>query len=251
MKVFCILFLCFFSAFQIQSQDTVWWKNTVVYQIYPRSFYDTDSDGIGDLKGIISKLDYIQDLGIETIWISPFFQSPQQDYGYDISDYYKIDTLFGDNSTVTKLIAEIHRRKMYIVFDLVMNHTSTEHQWFRESSKDSSNPKADWYVWKSGKKKRPPNNWKSTIGGSGWHYHSGRKQWYFSSFLPWQPDLNYHNPETKEAILDVARYWLKKGVDGFRLDIFNVIYEDRSFKTIPFRGVHCLLPRIRTDFSKK
>jgi alpha-glucosidase len=188
------------------------------------------------LKGIISKLDYLQELGAETIWISPFFESPQQDFGYDISDYYRVDSLFGDNKILSELIEEIHKRKMYVVFDLVMNHTSDKHNWFKESATDSNNPKADWYVWKDGRNnnKRPPNNWKSTIGGSGWHFHNGRNQWYFSSFLPWQPDLNYHKHETKEAMLDVARYWLSKGVDGFRLDIFNVIYEDRSFKNNPF-----------------
>ncbi len=219
-----------------QQDDSVWWKNTVVYQIYPRSFYDSNSDGTGDLEGIICKLDYLQELGIETIWISPFFESPQQDFGYDISDYYKVDSLFGDNEILSELIEEIHKRKMYVVFDLVMNHTSDKHTWFKESAKDSINSKADWYVWREGRNnnKRPPNNWKSTIGGTGWHFHNGRNQWYFSSFLPWQPDLNYHNPETKKAMLDVARHWLSKGVDGFRLDIFNVIYEDRSFKNNPF-----------------
>ena len=237
--IFRSIILFLFIAIQIplvQSQEMAWWKETVVYQIYPRSFCDTDGDGIGDLNGVISKLDYLQELGVETIWISPFFESPQQDFGYDISDYYKIDPLFGNSIIVNQLINEIHQRDMYIVFDLVMNHTSVDHAWFVESAKDSVNPKADWYVWRTGKKinKRPPNNWKSTIGGSGWHYHDGRKQWYFSSFLPWQPDLNYHHPETKEAMLDVARYWLDQGVDGFRLDIFNVIYQDLSYEDNPF-----------------
>lgn len=233
------LLICFF-VFSLHcigfSQSADWWKQTVVYQIYPRSFYDTDADGIGDIKGIISKLDYLKELGVETIWISPFFESPQQDFGYDISNYKKIDPVYGDSIIVKQLIAEVHKRDMFIVFDLVMNHTSVEHDWFKESSKDSTNSKADYYVWRTGKKnnKRPPNNWKSTIGGSGWHYNAQRDQWYFSSFLPWQPDLNYHNPATKEAMLDVARYWLKNGVDGFRLDIFNVIYQDLSYKDNPF-----------------
>lgn len=230
------LFMMVFATIHSHCQTTSWWKKTVVYQIYPRSFCDTDGNGIGDLQGIISKLDYLKNLGVETIWISPFFKSPQQDFGYDISDYYTVDPLFGDSAKAHQLIQEIHQRDMYVVFDLVMNHTSIEHEWFKASAKDSINPKADWYVWNTGKKNntQPPNNWKATIGGSGWHYHEGRDQWYFSSFLPFQPDLNYHNPDTKAAMLNVAKYWLDQGVDGFRLDIFNVIYHDLSFKDNPF-----------------
>lgn len=231
-----LIFLLASVLSNVESQESSWWKNTVVYQIYPRSFCDTDGDGIGDLKGIISKLDYLKELGVETIWISPFFESPQQDFGYDISDYYTIDPVYGDSALAQQLINEIHQRDMYIVFDLVMNHTSIEHKWFKESAQDSTNEKANWYVWKTGKKNntKPPNNWKASIGGSGWHFHEGRNQWYFSSFLPFQPDLNYHHPATKTAMLDVARYWLDQGVDGFRLDIFNMIYHDLSFKDNPF-----------------
>ncbi|MCF8463574.1 MAG: hypothetical protein K9G41_01940 [Flavobacteriales bacterium] len=219
-----------------QSSNADWWKSTTVYQIYPRSFYDSDGDGTGDLNGIIQKLDHIKDLGIETIWISPFFLSPQRDFGYDISDYRSIAPEYGDMETCLKLIEEIHARDMKIVFDLVMNHTSDEHAWFKESSFNRENEKADWYVWKDGRGKngqKPPNNWKATIGGSGWHWHEGRKQFYWASFLDFQPDLNYSNPEVKSAMLDVARHWLSKGVDGFRLDIFNSIYEDASFRNNP------------------
>ncbi len=213
-----------------------WWKSTTVYQIYPRSFYDTDGDGLGDLHGIIQKLDHIKKLGFETIWISPFFKSPQRDFGYDISDYQSIAPEYGDMQICLKLIDEIHQRDMKIVFDLVMNHTSDEHAWFKESASSQDNPKADWYVWKNGRGKdgrKPPNNWKATIGGSGWHWHDERQQYYWASFLPFQPDLNYSNPEVKNAMLDVARYWLSEGVDGFRLDIFNSIYEDTSFQNNP------------------
>lgn len=218
------------------SQEADWWKSTTVYQIYPRSFYDTEGDGLGDLEGIIQKLDHIEDLGFETIWISPFFSSPQRDFGYDISDYQSIAPDYGSMETCKRLIDEIHKRDMKVVFDLVMNHTSDQHAWFKESASSKDNPKANWYVWKDGTGKngnKPPNNWKATIGGSGWHWHQGRQQFYWASFLPFQPDLNYSNPAVKAAMLDVARHWLSQGVDGFRLDIFNSIYEDTSFVNNP------------------
>lgn len=214
-----------------------WWRETTVYQIYPRSFQDSDGDGIGDLKGIISRLDYIKELGFETIWVSPFFKSPQGDFGYDVSDYRSIAPEYGDMATCELLIAEVHKRNMKIIFDLVMNHTSDQHEWFQNSKSSKDAEKRDWYIWRDGKKpngKKPPNNWKSMIGGNGWHYDEHTGQWYWATFLPFQPDLNYHNPEVKKAMLDVARFWLDKGVDGFRLDIFNTIYEDASFDDNPF-----------------
>lgn len=229
--------LVFLGALQHSFAQDEWWRTTTVYQVYPRSFYDTNGDGIGDLQGIIEKLDYIKSLGFETIWISPFFKSPQADFGYDISDYRSIAPEYGDMQTCETLINEVHKRGMKIVFDLVMNHTSEQHAWFKESESSRTNAKADWYVWRNGKGKngkRPPNNWKAMIGGSGWHYHEGRKQFFWSSFLPFQPDLNYHNPEVKQEMLNTARFWLAKGVDGFRLDIFNAIYEDTSFRNNPF-----------------
>lgn len=222
-----------FGAF---SQNNDWWKSTTVYQIYPRSFYDTDGDGLGDLEGIIEKLDHIKNIGFETVWISPFFKSPQKDFGYDISGYRTIAPEYGDFETCQRLIDEIHSRDMKIVFDLVMNHTSDQHEWFLQSASSKDNSKADWYVWKDGRGKRrrkPPNNWNATIGGSGWHWHEGRQQFYWASFLPFQPDLNYSSPEVKAAMLDVARFWLNQGVDGFRLDIFNSIYEDTTFVNNP------------------
>jgi alpha-glucosidase len=211
-----------------------WWQKTTVYQIYPRSFMDSDRDGIGDLRGIISKLDYIKDLGFETIWLSPFFSSPQQDFGYDVSDYYAIAPEYGTLADAEDLIGEIHARGMRVLFDMVMNHTSAEHPWFRESRTNRSNPKRDWYIWRDGKGRRPPNNWKAIVGGSGWHYDEATDQWYYASFLPFQPDLNYRNPDVKEAMFDVVRYWLDKGVDGFRLDIFHCIYKDERFRDNPF-----------------
>ncbi len=212
-----------------------WQHSTTIYQIYPRSFYDSNGDGIGDIQGIIQKLDYIKELGFETIWISPFYASPQQDFGYDIADYYAIAPEYGTLQDVEHLIAEIHRRGMKVLFDMVMNHTSDQHHWFIESKKNKSNPKANWYIWRD-----QPNNWKSIVGPNGWHYCEERKQYYFASFLPFQPDLNYQNTEVKETMLDVCRFWLQKGVDGFRLDIFNCIIKDKDFKNNPFSLRHAI-----------
>lgn len=210
------------------------WHGEAVYQIYPRSFQDSDGDGIGDLKGIISRLDHVKALGHTAIWFSPFFASPQQDFGYDISDYRSIAPEYGDMALCEQLISEAHARGIKVIFDLVMNHTSEQHHWFKESASSRTGPKADWYIWHDGRGRRPPNNWKAMIGGSGWHWHEGRKQFYWASFLPFQPDLNYRNPEVRAAMLDVARFWLAKGVDGFRLDIFNSIYEDSLLRNNPF-----------------
>lgn len=212
------------------------WKSSTVYQIYPRSFNDTDGDGIGDIQGIIQKLDYIKELGVDAIWISPFFKSPQADFGYDISDYRSIAPEYGDMDLCLQLIEEVHAREMKIIFDLVMNHTSEQHEWFKQSASSRDNPKADWYVWKDGRGKkgcRPPNNWKAMTGGSGWTYNETRNQFYWASFLPFQPDLNYNNSVVKAEMLATAKFWLEKGVDGFRLDIFNCIYEDSSFANNP------------------
>ena len=207
-----------------------WYHKTTIYQIYPRSFYDSNGDGIGDIQGILQKLDYIQQLGFETIWISPFFASPQADFGYDVSDYSAIAPEYGTLEDVSRLIEEAHQRRIRILLDLVMNHTSIEHAWFQESSSSRDNPKADWYLWRD-----KPNNWKSVTGGSGWHYAYQRGQYYWATFLPFQPDLNYRNPQVKQAMLDIVRFWLGKGVDGFRLDIFHYIFKDPQFRDNPFR----------------
>ncbi|MBD3188201.1 alpha-glucosidase [Candidatus Bathyarchaeota archaeon] len=213
-----------------------WWKKTVVYQVYPRSFKDSTGNGIGDIPGIISKLDYLADLGIETIWFSPFFDSPQEDFGYDIRNYRAIAPEYGTLQDCEALINEIHARDMRIVFDMVLNHTSDQHPWFLASKSSKNDPKRGWYVWHDGRKpggKKPPNNWKSMITGSGWHYHEPTDQWYWAQFLPFQPDLNYRNPEVRGEMLDTMKFWLSKGADGFRLDIINAIYEDDEFRDNP------------------
>ena len=208
-----------------------WYHHTSIYQIYPRSFYDSNGDGIGDIAGIIQKLDYIKATGYQTIWCSPFFKSPQQDFGYDVADYCDIAPEYGTLADAQQLIDEVHKRGMKIVFDMVMNHTSVEHPWFKADigHKTQDDRQKDFYIWAD-----KPNNWKSMTGGSGWQYSPERKQYYWASFLPFQPDLNYRNPEVKKAMLDNVRFWLKRGVDGFRLDIFNVIYKDAQLRNNPF-----------------
>jgi oligo-1,6-glucosidase/alpha-glucosidase len=214
-----------------------WWKQTTVYQIYPRSFADSNGDGIGDLGGVIDRLDYLHALGVETLWLSPFYTSPQADFGYDISDHFAISPEYGSLADVARLIHEVHARGMKIVFDMVLNHTSDQHPWFLASRSAEGDPKRAYYLWRKGRKpggKAPPNNWRSMLGGSGWHYDQATDAWYWASFLPFQPDLNYRNPEVKQAMLDVVRHWLGAGVDGLRLDIFNAIYKDASFADNPF-----------------
>ncbi|MHA1674459.1 MAG: alpha-amylase family glycosyl hydrolase [Promethearchaeota archaeon] len=214
-----------------------WWKKTTVYQIYPRSFYDSAGNGIGDLQGIISKLDYIKECGFETIWFSPFYDSPQRDFGYDIKNFRDVSPEYGFLTDADQLIKEIHDRGMKIVMDMVLNHTSEEHPWFVESRSNKENPKRDWYVWRDGKKpngKAPPTNWYSQIGGSGWYYDSTTDQWYWAAFLPFQPDLNFRNPDVQAEMLDTMRFWLDKGVDGFRLDILGSLFEDSEFRDNPF-----------------
>ncbi len=211
-----------------------WWQTTTLYQIYPRSFADSNDDGIGDLGGIIAHLDYLHDLGFETIWISPFFCSPQQDWGYDVSDYLSVAPEYGRLADAEALIEAAHARGMRLLFDLVLNHTSSQHPWFQQSRSSRANPRRDWYLWRDGRGKNPPNNWKAIPGGPGWHYDQSTDQWYFASFLPFQPDLNWRNPAVKKAMFDTVRFWLAKGVDGFRLDIFHSIYKDAKFRDNPF-----------------
>jgi alpha-glucosidase len=214
-----------------------WWKRTTTYQVYPRSFADSDGDGVGDLRGVISKLDYLRDLGVETLWLSPFFESPQVDFGYDIRDHFAIAPEYGSMADCKALIREIHARGMKIVFDMVLNHTSDQHPWFVESRRSKDSPMRDHYIWRDGRKpdgRAPPNNWRSMLGGTGWRWDEATGQWYFASFLGFQPDLNYRNPVVKEAMLGVVRHWLGEGVDGIRLDIFNAIFKDESFADNPF-----------------
>lgn len=223
-----ILLACFYVLFtnSMSAQYSPWYHHTSIYQVYPRSFFDSNADGIGDIPGIIEKLDYIQDMGYDAIWFSPFYSSPQRDFGYDISDYQNIAPEYGTMQDAEQLIREVHARGMKIIFDMVMNHTSDEHAWFKESSSSKNNPKADWYIWRD-----KPTRWQSLVMGSGWHYCKARQQYYWASFLPFQPDLNYRNPDVKQAMLEVVRFWLEKGVDGFRLDIFNSVYKDATFRS--------------------
>lgn len=211
-----------------------WYKGAVIYQVYPRSFQDTNGDGIGDLKGIISRIDYIKSLGVDAIWISPFFKSPMKDFGYDISDYRDIDPLFGNLNDFDELIAQAHQRDIKIIIDQVLSHTSDQHQWFIDSREDKSNDKSDWYVWADAKPDgTQPNNWLSIFGGPAWQWEPRRGQYYLHNFLTEQPDLNFHNPDVRAAVLDNVEFWLKKGVDGFRLDAINFCYHDAALRDNP------------------
>ncbi len=209
-----------------------WRNSTVIYQIYPRSFCDSNGDGIGDIRGIIENLDYLQDLGVETLWISPMYPSPQRDFGYDISGFRGIDPRFGTMDDFDALASEVHRRNMKLLLDMVLNHTSDSHRWFKESRSSKDNPKRDWYVWIEGAKR--PNNWQSMVHGSGWHFDNHTESWYWASFLPFQPDLNWRNPEVHAYMTDTLRFWLDRGADGFRLDIFDAVLEDASLRNNPF-----------------
>jgi len=214
--------------------DHNWWQRTTIYQIYPRSFQDSNGDGIGDLRGIIQHIDYIRELGFETIWFSPFFSSPQADFGYDVSDYYGVAAEYGTLADVDELVQAIHQRGMRVVFDLVLNHTSIEHPWFVDSRASREAAKRNWYIWRAGRGNRPPNNWKAIPGGSAWQFDAATQQWYLASFLPFQPDLNWRNPHVQQAMFDVVQFWLDKGVDGFRLDIFHAIYKDVNLRDNPW-----------------
>ncbi|MHA1649982.1 MAG: alpha-glucosidase [Candidatus Helarchaeota archaeon] len=213
-----------------------WWQKTTVYQIYPRSFKDSTGDGIGDLRGVIEKLDYLVELGIETIWFNPFYPSPQEDHGYDITNFVDVDPEYGTLADFDELLTKAHERGLKIILDMVLNHTSDKHPWFLESRSSRDNPKREWYIWRDGRGKhgkKPPNNWKAMTGGCAWRYDETTEQWYYFHFLPFQPDLNMRNPEVKEAMFDACRFWLDRGVDGFRLDIFHATFVDAEFRDNP------------------
>ena len=217
-----------------------WWKKAVFYQIYPRSFKDSNGDGIGDLAGIIEKLDYLNDgtpasLGIDAIWFSPFFKGPEYDFGYDISDYCDIDPRFGTLEDFDRLVAGAHLRGIRVMLDLVVNHSSHEHPWFVESRSSRENPKRDWYIWRDGlgPRRRPPNNWRNNFFGPAWSWDETTEQYYLHSFLPQQPDLNWFNPEVRRAVDDVVRFWLDRGADGFRLDVAHIYCKDELFRSNP------------------
>ncbi|MEM6530143.1 MAG: alpha-amylase family glycosyl hydrolase, partial [Chloroflexota bacterium] len=211
--------------------DFNWWKRGIIYQIYPRSFQDSNADGIGDLQGIIDRLDYLNDgttnsLGIDAIWISPFYPSPMADFGYDVANYTDVDKMFGDLATFDQLVEAAHKRNIKLIVDYVPNHSSDEHAWFTESSSSRDNPKADWYIWKDAKPDGSlPNNWGAVFGGPAWTWNEARQQYYFHQFHPKQPDLNWRNPEVREAMHNVLRFWMDRGVDGFRMDVVYMIWK--------------------------
>jgi alpha-glucosidase len=211
-----------------------WWQNAVFYEIYPRSFADSNNDGIGDLKGITSKLDYLKDLGVDAIWITPCFPSPQVDFGYDVSDYENIDPIYGSLTDFDMLAAEAKRHGIHVILDFVVNHTSDQHKWFLDSKSSRTSEHRDWYIWRDGKGPgQPPNNWTSIFGGSAWTLDAATNQYYYHFFYPQQPDLNWRNPAVKDAMFDVARWWFKRGVSGFRLDAVDTLFEDHNLHDNP------------------
>ncbi len=213
---------------------TEWWRGATIYQIYPRSFQDSNEDGIGDLKGITTRLEYVASLGVDGIWLSPFFTSPMKDFGYDVADYCGVDPIFGVLEDFDELVERAHELGLKVIIDQVYSHTSDQHNWFTESRANKTNPKADWYVWADPRPDgSPPNNWQAYFGGPSWHWDGYRKQYYLHNFLASQPDLNLHNDEVQNALLDVTRFWLDRGVDGFRLDVVNCFMHDPELRDNP------------------
>ena len=212
-----------------------WWRNAVIYEIYPRSFQDSNGDGVGDLNGIIDRLDYLKALGVDAIWLTPIYPSPQVDFGYDISDYRNIDPQYGTLADFDRLVAEANKRHIRVIMDMVMNHTSDQHKWFLESRSSRTSPYRDWYVWRDGKgetatsKGEPPNNWESLFGHSAWQWDPKTRQYYYHKFYIQQPDLNWNNPKVHQAFKDIVSFWLERGVAGFRFDAITTLYEDPSF----------------------
>jgi len=220
-----------------QASNNEWWRSGVIYQIYPRSFADSNGDGIGDLPGITSRLEHVARLGADAVWLSPFFKSPQKDFGYDISDYKDIDPMYGTLGDFSKLVARAHELGLKVVIDQVLSHCSDEHPWFVESRSSRTNPKADWFVWADAKHDgTPPNNWLSVFGGSAWQWDTRRRQYYLHNFLTGQPDLNFHNLEVQDALLDTVKFWLELGVDGYRMDAINFCFHDAQLRDNPGRG---------------
>jgi len=211
-----------------------WWQNAVFYEVYPRSFADSNNDGIGDLNGITSKLDYLKGLGVDAIWITPCFPSPQVDFGYDVSDYENIDPMYGTLADFDTLVSEAQKRGIRVILDFVVNHTSDQHPWFLDSKSSRTSAHRDWYIWRDGKGPgEPPNNWLSTFGGSAWTFDPPTGQYYYHYFYAQQPDLNWRNPAVKDAMFDVTRWWYKRGVAGFRLDAVNILFEDPNLHNNP------------------
>jgi alpha-glucosidase len=214
--------------------ETAWWKRGIVYQIYPRSFQDSNGDGIGDLAGITGRLDYLAWLGVDAVWISPIFTSPMADFGYDVADYCGIDPIFGTLEDFDALVAQAHERDLKVILDFVPNHTSDQHPWFLESRSSRDAARRDWYIWREpGPDGGPPNNWISNFGGSAWEWDAGTGQYYYHAFLKEQPDLNWRNPAVREAMFDALRFWLRRGVDGFRVDVIWHLIKDETFRDNP------------------
>lgn len=215
-------------------QTPPWWRGAVIYQIYPRSFFDANGDGIGDLPGILAKLDYVKSLGVDALWISPFFKSPMKDYGYDVSDYRTVDPMFGTNADFDRVIEASHERGLKIMVDMVLAHTSDQHPWFQESRQNRTNPKADWYVWVDPKPDgTPPNNWMASFGGPSWQWEPRRRQYYLHHFLAAQPNLNWHLPAVVDTMLGEVEFWLERGVDGLRLDAITTLVHDPQLRDNP------------------
>ncbi len=220
-----------------KAPNNEWWRGGVIYQIYPRSYQDSNGDGVGDLPGITARLEHVAQLGADGIWLSPFFKSPMKDFGYDVSDYRDVDPMFGTLDDFRALVARAHELGLKVMIDQVLSHTSDQHPWFKESRSSRDNPKADWYVWADAKDDgNPPNNWLSIFGGSAWQWDTGRLQYYMHNFLSSQPDLNFHHPDVQQALLDDVRFWLELGVDGYRLDTANFYFHDRELRSNPGRG---------------
>ena len=214
-----------------------WWRGGVIYQSYPRSFADSNGDGVGDIPGITNHLDYVAKLGADAVWLSPIFKSPMKDFGYDVSDYCDVDPLFGTLDDFRAMVKKAHELGLKVMIDQVLSHTSDQHPWFAESRASRVNPKADWYVWADAKDDgNPPNNWLSIFGGSAWQWDTRRRQYYLHNFLSSQPDLNYHNPDVVQAILGTVKFWLELGVDGYRLDTANYYFHDKELRNNPGRG---------------
>jgi alpha-glucosidase len=217
-----------------------WWQRGVIYQVYPRSFQDSNGDGIGDLKGITQRLDYLTWLGVDAVWLSPIYPSPMLDFGYDISDYTAVDPIFGTLADFDELVLAAHRRGLKLILDFVPNHTADLHCWFQESRRDRRNSYRDWYIWRDpASDGGPPNNWLSEFGGSAWEYDAATDQYYYHAFLKQQPDLNWRNPALREAMYDVLRFWLNRGVDGFRIDVLHHLIEDAAFRDNPPNPNYC------------
>lgn len=215
-------------------EDFVWWRHGAIYQVYPRSFQDSDGDGVGDIEGLITRLDYLSELGVDAIWLSPIFASPMTDFGYDVSDHREIDPLFGTRQGFRQLVQEVHRRGLKLILDYIPNHTSEQHPWFVESRASRTSPRRDWYVWRDpAPDGAPPNNWRGEFGGPAWTWDRATSQYYYHAFLPSQPDLNWRNREVARAMLEVLDFWLDEGVDGFRVDAIHHLFEDEQLTDNP------------------